>query len=83
MKYLQDLPVDKLKVDKTFVDAINVHRTPIVDAMITLGRKLGLRTIAEGVEAQNQADYLQELGCDEVKGIYMVSLYLLKKFPRF
>lgn len=68
MKYLQDLPVDKLKVDKTFVDAINVHRTPIVDAMITLGRKLGLRTIAEGVEAQNQADYLQELGCDEVQG---------------
>jgi EAL domain-containing protein (putative c-di-GMP-specific phosphodiesterase class I) len=57
---LQGLPVDKIKIDKCFVEGVGRSRDaePIVRAMIALGRSLGLTVVAEGVENQEQLDSL-------------------------
>jgi len=61
LSYLQQFPVDSLKIDRTFVEAIS--RSPESDALIhtlvQLGRDLGLRTVAEGVESPLQVEHLQ------------------------
>lgn len=67
---LKSLPVDQLKIDRTFVaglpeDPANVS---IVSAIIELARGLGLETVAEGVETEAQRDYLCERGCDVLQG---------------
>ncbi|ADZ90093.1 GGDEF and EAL domain-containing protein [Marinomonas mediterranea] len=70
LSYLQKLPVYKLKVDQSFVrNMINdENNLSIVSAIIALAKKLGMRTIAEGVETQEQLDKITSLGCDEVQG---------------
>jgi diguanylate cyclase (GGDEF)-like protein/PAS domain S-box-containing protein len=67
---LQLFPVDKLKIDKSFVDAIAlaVDRAPLVAAMIAMGHGLGLRVVAEGVETSEQLSFLRKDGCDMVQG---------------
>ncbi len=72
LAYLKRLPARKLKIDKSFVldmvDDINDHT--IVATIIAMGKTLGMRTIAEGVETRAQADALLALGCDEVQGYH-------------
>jgi EAL domain-containing protein (putative c-di-GMP-specific phosphodiesterase class I) len=70
MIYLKRLPISRLKIDKTFID--QVTRDPADDAIaraiITLGRGLGLDVLAEGVETEEQADFLRREGCAEAQG---------------
>lgn len=75
MSYLKNLPVDFLKIDKTFVKDISSSRedSAIVASMITLGHNLGLKVVAEGVEDESALELLRTLGCDVVQG------YLLSK----
>ena len=69
MSYLQQLPLDRLKVDRSFVSDIQPgHNAFIAETIVTLGSKLGLATIAEGVEKREQASYMLKLGCDEAQG---------------
>jgi diguanylate cyclase (GGDEF)-like protein len=69
MSYLQQLPLDRLKVDRSFVNEITPGKSAfIAETIVTLGNKLGLSTIAEGVEKREQASYMLELGCDEAQG---------------
>ena len=69
MSYLQQLPLDRLKVDRSFVNEITPGKTAfIAETIVTLGNKLGLSTIAEGVEKREQASYMLKLGCDEAQG---------------
>ncbi|MEM5497583.1 EAL domain-containing protein [Paraglaciecola mesophila] len=69
MSYLQQLPLDRLKVDRAFVNEISPNKSAfIAETIVTLGAKLGLRTIAEGIEKPEQANYLLKLGCDEAQG---------------
>ncbi len=69
MSYLQKLPLDRLKVDRAFVNEITPGKSAfIVETIVTLGNKLGLSTIAEGVEKREQASYMLKLGCDEAQG---------------
>ncbi|MCY7296552.1 bifunctional diguanylate cyclase/phosphodiesterase [Alteromonas sp. a30] len=69
MSYLQQLPLDRLKVDRAFVNEIELgHSAFIAETIITLGQKLGLKTIAEGVEKREQASYMLNIGCDEAQG---------------
>ncbi|WP_397541095.1 bifunctional diguanylate cyclase/phosphodiesterase [Salinimonas profundi] len=69
MSYLQRLPLDRLKVDRSFVnDIVPGKNAVIAETIVSLGNKLGLVTIAEGVETQEQARYMTELGCDEAQG---------------
>ena len=71
---LRQLPVDTIKIDKSFVQGLtkNENDTAIVRATIELGHNLGLQVVAEGVEDQNTWDALVTLGCDLVQG-YLVS----------
>ena len=69
LSYLQKLPLDRLKIDRAFIkDLPDQDDGAIAALVVSLGVKLGLKTIAEGVETQAQADFLKQLGCDEVQG---------------
>ncbi|TDO98073.1 sensor domain-containing protein [Marinomonas balearica] len=70
LSYLQKLPVYKLKVDQSFIrNMINdKNNLAIVSAIIALAKKLGMSTIAEGVETLEQLEKITALGCDEVQG---------------
>ncbi len=70
LRHLQSLPFDELKVDRSFVSSMTERRESrkIVAAVIGLGQSLGLTTIAEGIETQDQADMLLWLGCDIGQG---------------
>jgi diguanylate cyclase (GGDEF)-like protein len=74
LSHLRQLPVTELKVDKSFVGTMtaNEHDAVIVRALVDLGRSLGLRTVAEGVESTEAWDMLKEFGCDEAQG-YLLS----------
>jgi diguanylate cyclase (GGDEF)-like protein len=70
LAFLRDLPVDNLKIDRSFVRDIATGNFDgaVVRAVVDLARNLGLRTIAEGVEDHAQMDILRELRCDAVQG---------------
>ena len=70
--YLHRLPVDVLKIDRSFVDRLTVEPRDraVVAGMIDLARALGLRTVAEGVETPGQLAELGALGCDLAQGFY-------------
>jgi hypothetical protein len=70
---LQGLPVDKLKIDKCFIKGLGCSRDAelIVRAIIALGRSLGLRVVAEGVQNQDQIGFLKAEGCHGVQGFYL------------
>ncbi|OUS74281.1 diguanylate phosphodiesterase [Pseudoalteromonas sp. A601] len=69
LSYLQKLPVNRLKIDRDFIKDIPDNDSGAIAALvIALGAQLGLKTIAEGVETQAQADLLKQLGCNEVQG---------------
>ena len=70
LSYLQKFPVDYLKVDQGFVQAIGPagEEAPVLDAIITLAHRLGLSVVAEGVETPYQFDYLKARGVAFIQG---------------
>ncbi|MFM9835996.1 MAG: EAL domain-containing protein [Methylophilaceae bacterium] len=72
LSYLNNLPLDTLKIDKSFTDDIILKnkRVPIVDTIIALGKNLNLQIVAEGVESAEQVAYLTAHGCDQIQGYY-------------
>lgn len=75
LSYLKIFPFERIKIAKPLIDVISTDSFDfeIVKALIMLAKSIGIKTIAEGVESQEQLDILTELGCDEVQG------YLLGK----
>ncbi|MFN7148290.1 MAG: putative bifunctional diguanylate cyclase/phosphodiesterase, partial [Microthrixaceae bacterium] len=69
--YLRRLPVDILKIDKSFVDDLPGDGEPIVAAIVGLATALGLDVIAEGVEHDDQLDALHRLGCSHIQGFLL------------
>lgn len=67
---LQELPVDIVKIDKTFVSMVHTgtERLPILSSMINMAHSLGLTVTAEGIETEEQANYLIALECDSLQG---------------
>jgi len=74
LSYLKSFPLDTLKIDKSFVDHIptNPDDVALVRAIIAMAHSLKLRVLAEGVESEEQLEFLREEGCDEVQG-YLIS----------
>ncbi|MEA3466126.1 MAG: EAL domain-containing protein [Thermodesulfobacteriota bacterium] len=70
LRHLKQLPVDRVKIDKSFVWDVHENKQgeAIALAVIELGHSVGLQIIAEGVETKEQSAFLQEHGCDEVQG---------------
>ncbi|MFI5117148.1 MAG: putative bifunctional diguanylate cyclase/phosphodiesterase [Terriglobales bacterium] len=70
--YLQDLPVCKLKIDRSFMRAmmVNPRDATITAAVIGMGHSLNLKVLAEGVETEEQMSFLRAHGCDEIQGFY-------------
>lgn len=70
LSYLKRFPIDTLKIDKSFVQDVctDPDDAAIVRAIVTLGHALDLKVVAEGVETQEQLEYLTTLGCDVLQG---------------
>lgn len=75
LSYLKGLPIDTLKIDKSFIDTVVTDENTriITESIIYMVKKLGYETIAEGVETEEQYRYLNEIDCDNIQG------YLLGK----
>jgi diguanylate cyclase (GGDEF)-like protein/PAS domain S-box-containing protein len=71
--YLKDLPLDEIKIDKSFTQNIceQPNGAPIVRSIVDLGHSLGLHVVAEGIEDQQTWTVLAELGCDTAQGYYI------------
>ena len=70
LNYLKQLPVDKLKIDRSFVKEIPSEKDSIaiIRAILTLGQNLGITTIAEGIETRQQWEFLIDEGCEQGQG---------------
>ncbi len=73
LNYLKHFPVDRIKIDKSFVADVSVNESDsaIIEAIISMAQSLSLRVVAEGVENSDQLHSLTRLGCDEVQGFYL------------
>lgn len=72
LSYLRKFPIDALKIDQSFVRQISTtpEETGIVAAVISMGRSLKLRVVAEGVETAEEVDFLLTHQCDEAQGYH-------------
>lgn len=68
LSYLAKMPVDTLKIDRSFVADMIGEGAPIISAVVALARSLGLNVVAEGVETEGQVEALRMLECDEMQG---------------
>jgi diguanylate cyclase (GGDEF)-like protein len=72
LSYLHRLPIDVLKIDRSFIENLNEAdgTGPIVEAVLSMAHTLGLQVVAEGVETHGQLDTLRLGGCDLIQGFY-------------
>ncbi len=70
LSYLQRLHPDVLKIDRSFIHDVNINHTnaTLVSSMIVMAHCLGLTVVAEGVETEDQLDFLRKTNCDEIQG---------------
>ena len=72
LNYLKQFPIDYLKIDKTFISELDVDEkdAAITTAITVLAQNLSLGVVAEGVETQEQLDFIKKTGCEEAQGFY-------------
>lgn len=73
LSYLKSMPIDTLKIDKSFIDSVITDRSTniITQSVIEMVKKLGVSTVAEGVESREQFEYLKDINCDNIQGYLM------------
>jgi EAL domain-containing protein (putative c-di-GMP-specific phosphodiesterase class I) len=84
MSYLRRLPIDKLKIDRVFINEIvsRPEDASIVRAIVSLAHSLRLKVVAEGVETPAQLDFLKAVGCDEYQGFHFSRAVPSREFER-
>jgi diguanylate cyclase (GGDEF)-like protein/PAS domain S-box-containing protein len=84
LAYLKDLPINRLKIDRTFVRDITEDRNDatIVETIISMSHHLGLEVVAEGVETQEQHFFLSQHACDIFQGYYFSDPIVAEKFAQ-
>ncbi len=72
LSYLKELPIDTLKIDKSFIDTVLSDSATriITESIINMVKALGFESIAEGVEQEQQYEYLHAIGCDVIQGFF-------------
>jgi len=70
LSYLKNLPINTLKIDKSFIRELNTDEEVIVDTIINLGKNLNFNVLAEGIEKEEQLTYLKSQDCHEGQGYY-------------
>lgn len=76
---LQRLPIDSLKIDKSFMDDLRLsdeevqQTSDMIQTIVNLAHRFGIRTVAEGVETQDQVDIITHTGCDRVQGFWFAT----------
>ncbi|MDD5211326.1 MAG: EAL domain-containing protein [Sulfuricurvum sp.] len=85
LSYLKQFPIDKLKIDQSFVGGLphNEQDTAIVKAVIAMSKALGFRTIAEGIEKDEQGEFLKNFGCEQGQGYLYSHPLSAEKFEEF
>jgi EAL domain-containing protein (putative c-di-GMP-specific phosphodiesterase class I) len=85
LSYLNKLDIDKIKIDKSFIDNILHDETSqrLVSSIISMSKSLGFEVIAEGVENKEQLLFLQKEGCYEVQGYYFSKPLPFEQFKLF
>ena len=73
LAYLNGLPIDTLKIDKSFVDRVNTDESTriITESIVSMVSRLGYESVAEGVETKEQLEYMQKIGCNVIQGYLM------------
>ncbi len=73
LSYLMRMPIDTLKIDKSFVDSVLLDKSTriILDSILDMSQNMGFESIAEGVESENQYNYLNDKGCNVIQGFYL------------
>ena len=82
LSYLKTLPIDTLKIDKSFIDdlASSTHDRAIIQAILLIAESLNMQIVAEGVETKQQLDILKDLGCHIIQGYYISKPKQIIKF---
>ena len=85
LSYLNSIPIDEIKVDKSFIQSMHEHKSKetMVDTIISLAKKLNLTIVAEGVETQEQLEYLKKRECDIIQGYFYSEPIEEQAFKRF
>lgn len=73
LSYLKGLPIDTLKIDKSFIDTVitDKYTRIITESIVSMVKRLGFETVAEGVETAEQYQYLKDIDCDNIQGFYL------------
>ncbi len=73
LSQLKNLPINSLKIDRSFIEEVSTGSTDahIIEAVVSLSQKFGITVIAEGVETEEQLQFLKNAGCDVVQGYYI------------
>jgi len=85
LSYLKSFPIDRLKIDKVFIDEIETNEKDkvIIETMILMAHNLGFKVVAEGVETKKQFDLLKIYKCDVIQGYYFSEPVPIEKIKEY
>ncbi len=84
LSYLQEFPIDRVKIDRSFVESVSTEvGRSLTGAIISMAKDLAIGVVAEGVETRDQAEFLLSKGCDEIQGFLLSPAVSADEFCRF